>query len=133
MAKNAKDEEQMRKMQQYVNKMTEDNFKLKQQLDDQRETSIWNKKLLGNSYMKEYIIYNLGSIYILYIDEYISNITTQGGLVEKLQSTIETLYSKIDAQQKIIDHLQYVYIYIYISIYINIEMTPQGGYVPQEE
>ena len=80
-----KDLEEVKSLKVNLNKLIEENRNLKNHLDDQKETTLQNQKLL---------------------ESYIFSITTQEELVEKMNTNISSLQSKTNAQALTIKQLK---------------------------
>ena len=80
-----KDLEEVKSLKTTLNKLIEENRNLKNTLDDQKETTLQNQKLL---------------------ESYIFSITTQEELVEKMNTNISSLQSKTNAQALTIKQLK---------------------------
>jgi len=80
-----KEQEEAKALKAKLNTLINENSRLKERIDDQKETTAQNQKLL---------------------EDYIFSLTTQEEVVEKMNSNINTLQNKANSQAQIIKQLK---------------------------
>jgi DNA repair exonuclease SbcCD ATPase subunit len=83
----SKEQEEVKTLKAKLNNLINENHRLKERIDDQKETTTQNQKLL---------------------EDYIFSLTTQEEVVEKMNFNIHTLQNKASSQAQMIKQLKYV-------------------------